>query len=102
MNGMNGAGPAMQGGGVNAGSAMAVGPTPAGHQAELNVIYGMVEELSRQLADNRRQTEDIVNGLGRVRNRARERGLGNEDVLGEAADEIYGAWHCLISFPPAT
>ncbi|KAI0121001.1 hypothetical protein BJ170DRAFT_156594 [Xylariales sp. AK1849] len=89
MNGLNGAGAAMQGGGVNAGAAMAVGPIPAGHQAELNLIYGMVEELSRQLADNRRQTEDIVTGMGRVRNRARERGLGNDEVLGEAADEIY-------------
>ncbi|ORY54944.1 uncharacterized protein BCR38DRAFT_357346 [Pseudomassariella vexata] len=79
----------MQGGGAGANAGMAVGPTPAGHQAELNIIYGMVEELSRQLAENRRVTEDIVSGLGRVRNRARERGLGNDDVLGEAADEIH-------------
>ncbi|KAH9994373.1 hypothetical protein F4779DRAFT_608138 [Xylariaceae sp. FL0662B] len=85
---MNGSA-AMQGNGAGAGAgAMAVGPTPAGHQAELNIIYGMVEELSRQLADNRRVTEEIVSGLGRVRNRARERGLANDEVLGEAADEI--------------
>lgn len=90
MNGINGTGAAMQGPGVNPGAAIAVGPTPAGHQAELNVIYGLVEELSRQLAENKRQTEDIVSGIGRVRNRARERGLGNDEVLGEAADEIYG------------
>lgn len=92
MNGMNGAGAGMQmqGPGVNPGAAMAVGPTPAGHQAELNIIYGLVEELSRQLAENRRQTEDIVNGIGRVRNRARERDLGNDELLGEAADELYG------------
>jgi hypothetical protein len=79
----------MQGNGAGQG-AMPVGPTPAGHQAELNIIYGMVEELSRQLAENRRVTEDIVSGLGRVRNRARERGLHNDEVLGEAADEIFG------------
>ncbi|OTA90373.1 hypothetical protein M434DRAFT_398006 [Hypoxylon sp. CO27-5] len=80
----------MQGNGSGAGAAgMPVGPTPAGHQAELNIIYGMVEELSRQLAENRRVTEDIVSGLGRVRNRARERGLTNDQVLGEAADEIF-------------
>ncbi|RYP26663.1 hypothetical protein DL767_007946 [Monosporascus sp. MG133] len=84
-----GAAPDMQGNGAGAaGAAMAVGPTPAGHQAELNLIYGMVEELSRQLAENRRVTEDIVSGLGRVRNRARERGLTNDEVLDEAADEI--------------
>ncbi|KAI2601982.1 hypothetical protein GGR54DRAFT_559119 [Hypoxylon sp. NC1633] len=82
---MNGSG-AMQGNGPGA---MSVGPTPAGHQAELNIIYGMVEELSRQLAENRRVTEDIVSGLGRVRNRARDRGLTNDQVLGEAADEIF-------------
>ncbi|KAI1136227.1 hypothetical protein F5Y05DRAFT_392011 [Hypoxylon sp. FL0543] len=85
----NGSG-VMQGNGSTAGGAgMPVGPIPAGHQAELNIIYGMVEELSRQLAENRRVTEDIVSGLGRVRNRARERGLTNDQVLGEAADEIF-------------
>ncbi|KAI2640193.1 hypothetical protein GGS21DRAFT_402847 [Xylaria nigripes] len=80
----------MQGNGAaSAASAMAVGPTPAGHQAELNIIYGMVEELSRQLAENRRVTEEIVSGLGRVRNRAHERGRGNEELLGEATDELF-------------
>jgi len=81
----------MQGNGAAAAAgAMAVGPTPAGHQAELNIIYSMVEELSRQLADNRRVTEEIVSGLGRVRNRAHERGLGNEELLGEVTDELFG------------
>ncbi len=80
----------MQGNGAGTGVGMAVGPTPAGHQAELNLIYGMVEELSRQLAENRRVTEDIVTGLGRLRNRARDRGLSNADILGEAAEEIFG------------
>ncbi|KAI0389171.1 hypothetical protein F5Y17DRAFT_450012 [Xylariaceae sp. FL0594] len=78
----------MQGNGAAPAGAMALGPTPAGHQAELNIIYNMVEELSRQLADNRRMTEDIVSGLGRVRNRARERNLGNDELLGEIADEV--------------
>ncbi|KAK1835975.1 hypothetical protein QBC39DRAFT_423330 [Podospora conica] len=43
-------------------------PTPAGHQAELNYIYGMVEELSRQ--------------------RARSQSLGNEDLIHSAADQV--------------
>ncbi len=80
MNGMNGA---------NMGGGMPV-PTPAGHQAELNYIYGMVEELSKQLADNRKVTEDIVSGLGRVRTRAKTQGLGNEEVIEAAAEEING------------
>ncbi|KAI0018616.1 hypothetical protein F4780DRAFT_750245 [Xylariomycetidae sp. FL0641] len=80
----------MQGNGAGAAAgAMAVGPTPAGHQAELNIIYGMVDELSRQLAENRRVTEDIVSGLGRVRDRARGRGMTNDEILGEAAEELF-------------
>ncbi|KAI5860873.1 hypothetical protein GGS23DRAFT_214820 [Durotheca rogersii] len=86
---MNGSGLMQGNGGGTGASVMSVGPMPAGHQAELNIIYGMVEELSRQLAENKRVTEDIVSGLGRVRNRARERGLTNDEVLGEVADEIF-------------
>lgn len=82
MNGINGTN-------MTAAGAMPV-PTPAGHQAELNYIYSMVEELSRQLADNRRVTEDIVNGLGRVRTRARTHGMGNNEIIDSAAQEING------------
>ena len=82
----------MQGGpGAAGAAAMGVsGPTPAGHQAELNIIYTMVEDLSKELATNRRVTEDIVGAVGRVRNRAREKGLTNDEVLAEVADEIFG------------
>ncbi|KAJ0343402.1 hypothetical protein COL922a_000134 [Colletotrichum nupharicola] len=79
MNGMNGGNMPAGMGGV---------PTPAGQQAELNYIYGMVEELSRQLAENRRVTEDIVSGLGRVRSRARTQGVNNDDLIHNAADDI--------------
>ncbi|KAK2600206.1 hypothetical protein QQS21_005080 [Conoideocrella luteorostrata] len=92
MNGVNGANMAA-GGGVGAGAggggpSFPTGPTPAGHQAELNYIYAMVEELSRQLADNRRMTEDIVSGLGKVRNRAKSQGLSNDELIGSAAAEL--------------
>lgn len=56
----------------------------------MNYIYGMVEELSRQLADNRRTTEEIVNGLGRVRSRARADGTSNDGIINGAADEVNG------------
>jgi hypothetical protein len=79
MNGMNGA---------NMAGAMAGMPTPAGHQMELNYIYNMVEDLSRQLSENRRQTEQIVESIGRVRNRARQQQLGNEELINAASDEI--------------
>lgn len=82
MNGING----------NMGGAppMPAGPTPAGHQAELNYIYGMVEELSRQLADNRRVTEDIVNGLGKVRTKAKNQNLSNDELIASAASDLQG------------
>lgn len=83
MNGLNGA---------NMGGGMPMGaPTPAGHQAELNYIYGMVEELSRQLADNKKALEDVVSGVGRVRTRARQHALGNEEIIDSGADEVNGA-----------
>lgn len=81
MNGINGG---------NVPGAMVGFPTPAGHQAELNYIYGMVEELSRQLSQNQRALEDVVSGVGRVRNRARSQSLGNEELINAAADEVKG------------
>ena len=81
MNGMNGA---------NMNGAVVGFPTPAGHQAELNYIYGMVEELSRQLAQNQRALEEVVAGVGQVRNRARSQSLGNEDIIAANSEEIRG------------
>lgn len=83
MNGINGAGNMA----ANMGAA-----APAGHQAELSYIYSLVEELSRQLTENRRATEDIVSGLGRVRSRARIQGLNNEELINDAAEDINGTW----------
>ncbi|KAK4158525.1 hypothetical protein C8A00DRAFT_10689 [Chaetomidium leptoderma] len=79
MNGVNGGN--MPGG-------MVPFPAPAGHQSELNYIYGMVEELSRQLSDNQRTLEEVVSGVGRVRSRARTHSLGNEELVNSASDEV--------------
>jgi hypothetical protein len=84
MNGING----------NMPGAMVGLPTPAGHQAELNYIYGMVEELSRQLAENQRTLEEVVSGVGRVRSRARTQAIGNDDLINAATDDVKGV------FPP--
>jgi len=81
MNGINGAGPGNMPGGMPV-------ATPAGQQSELNYIYGLVEELSRQLTENRRATEEIVAGLGRVRSRARLQGMSNDELLSVAAENI--------------
>jgi hypothetical protein len=63
-------------------------PTPAGHQAELNYIYSLVEDLSRQLAENKRVLEEVVTGVGRVRNRARAHSLGNNELIASASEDI--------------
>jgi hypothetical protein len=80
----------MNGAGMPGGGGMSM-PTPAGHQAELNYIYSMVEELSKQLADNRKVTEDIVNGLGKVRTKAKTNGISNGELIDAAADELQSA-----------
>lgn len=87
MNGLNGAG--------NMAAPITGYPTPAGHQAELNYIYAMVDDLSRQLADNKRMLEDVVAGVGRVRLRARVQSLGNEELLTSAVDDMSGTFNLL-------
>lgn len=84
--------------GLNGGNmpAMVPGyPTPAGYQAELAYIYNMVEVLSQQLAENKRALEDVVSSVGRVRNRARNQQLGNEELISSAADDLGGEFSLL-------
>lgn len=63
-------------------------PTPAGHQSDLNYLYGMVEELSRTLAENRAATDRIVNAAGRVRQRAQELDMSNDELIASVSDEL--------------
>ncbi|KAH8589677.1 hypothetical protein B0O99DRAFT_655298 [Bisporella sp. PMI_857] len=78
-NGMNGIG-------MNPG--MVGFPTPAGHQADLNYIMGMVEELSRTLAHNQNLTASIVQKAGEVRELARSHDLSNDEILARAAEAL--------------
>ncbi|CAK7271598.1 hypothetical protein SEPCBS57363_004704 [Sporothrix epigloea] len=76
---------------IGPGGAAASGfPTPAGYTAELSYIHTMVEELSRQLADNKRVLDNVVTGVGRVRNRARTLQLGNEELIEGASEDLQG------------
>lgn len=76
---------------IGPGGAAAAGfPTPAGYTAELSYIHAMVEELSRQLADNKRVLDNVVTGVGRVRNRARTLQLGNEELIEGASEDLQG------------
>ncbi|CAK7237956.1 hypothetical protein SBRCBS47491_010220 [Sporothrix bragantina] len=93
MNGVGPQGTPGTGAGAMAGTGGAAAsgfPAPAGYTAELSYIHAMVEELSRQLADNKRVLDDVVTGVGRVRSRARTQQLGNEELIEGASEELQG------------
>lgn len=70
-------------------------PTPAGHQSDLNYVYGMVEELSRTLAESRAASERINAAVGRVRQRAIELNMTNDEIVTFVSDTLNG------KYPPA-
>ena len=93
MNGLGAGGAQGPGGMQGAGGAGGVAsgfPAPAGYTAELSYIHAMVEELSRQLSDNKRVLDDVVTGVGRVRTRAQTQQIGNEELITGASDELQG------------
>lgn len=65
-------------------------PAPAGHQTDLNYIYGMVEELSRTLAENRAASDRINAAVGRVRQRALEHSMANNEIMATVASDLNG------------
>jgi hypothetical protein len=83
-NGMNG--------GMGMGGGMVGYPTPVGHQSDLNYLMGMVEELSGVLALNQRLTNGVVEKMGRVREKAQNMNLSNDELLQIAAAELNGMY----------
>lgn len=92
QNGMNG--------GMGLGGAMVGFPTPAGHQSDLNFIMNMVEELSGELSRNRVLVGDIVEKMGKVRAKAKNMDLSNDELLTIAASEL-NSKHSLPQCVPA-
>lgn len=83
-NGMNGGGMAGVGNGL-------VGyPTPAGHQSDLNYVMSMVDELSSILRTNQQLTANVVDKMGKVRERAANSGMSNDEVIAAVAEEMNG------------
>ena len=80
QNGMNG--------GMGLSGGMVGFPTPAGHQSDLNYIMQMVEELAGQLAHNQGLTAGIVDKMGKVRAKAKNQELSNDELLAIAASEL--------------
>jgi hypothetical protein len=76
--------------GMGGGGGMVGFPTPAGHQSDLNFIMQMVEDLSRQLEINQRMTSSIVEKIGKVRERAKNMDLTNDELIALVSAEMNG------------
>ena len=73
-----------------AGTALVGYPTPAGHQSDLNHVMSMVEELSNVLRLNQQLTANVVEKMGKVRERAKNMNLSNDEVIAVVAQEMNG------------
>lgn len=65
-------------------------PTPAGHQSDLNYVMSMVDELAGVLRMNQQLTQNVVEKMGRVREKAKNLNLSNDDLIGAVAGEMVG------------
>ncbi|KAI9049935.1 hypothetical protein LZ554_006082 [Drepanopeziza brunnea f. sp. 'monogermtubi'] len=78
--------------GMNGGMAMGGGmvgyPTPAGHQSDLNYVMSMVEELSSVLRTNQQLTASVVDKMGKVREKAANLNLNNDELVAVVASEL--------------
>ncbi|KAF8858868.1 hypothetical protein BDZ45DRAFT_704511 [Acephala macrosclerotiorum] len=63
-------------------------PTPAGHQSDLNYVMGMVEELSAVLRKNQEITNSVVEKMGKVREKAQNKSLTNDELVAAVASEL--------------
>lgn len=61
---------------------------PPGHQADLNVILGYVEQLHEQLAANKSQTDRIVASCGAIRQRAIEQQKEADEIIKAASEDF--------------
>ena len=75
------------------GNGMAGYPTPAGHQTDLNFIMQMVDDLSQTLRQNQQLTAGIVEKVGKVKDRAKNMNLTNDELITMAAAELNGVYH---------
>ncbi|TVY82617.1 hypothetical protein LSUE1_G003117 [Lachnellula suecica] len=75
-------------GGMNPGTALIGYPTPAGHQSDLNYVMSMVDELAGVLRMNQQLTANVVDKMGRVREKAKHLSLNNDELMAAAAGEM--------------
>jgi hypothetical protein len=75
-------------------------PTPAGHQSDLNYVMGMVEELSAVLRKNQELTNNVVEKMGKVREKAQHMNLSNDELIAVVASELNGTDIMSIAYVP--
>lgn len=83
VNGVNGSGLSLPG-------MMSGIPTPAGHQQDLNHISTLLDEYAKMMEENRKLTARVMDGVGRVRERAGGRELTGDDVVNGSSKELNG------------
>ena len=71
---------------------MVNGLPSGGQQTDMNYLWGVVQQLSQMLEENRAQTAGIVNGVQAIQARAAEEGgvgsLAIREVNGEISGEL--------------
>ncbi|KAH6682572.1 hypothetical protein B0J14DRAFT_612740 [Halenospora varia] len=75
-------------GGMGPGAALVGYPTPAGHQSDLNYVMSMVDELSGILRINQQLTANVVEKMGKVREKAKHLNLSNDELITVVANEM--------------
>ncbi|KAI9720530.1 MAG: hypothetical protein M1828_005614 [Chrysothrix sp. TS-e1954] len=77
-------------GGAGTSASLQNNVTHAGHQTDINFLWGVVQELSEILQQNRAQTADIVGSVQQIQARAREQGEepSLEHVNGELSHAV--------------
>ncbi|KAF2462262.1 hypothetical protein BDY21DRAFT_389841 [Lineolata rhizophorae] len=77
-----GAGAGGGAGGGGGGGGMMNGLPSAGHQTDMNHLWGVVQQLSEALAENRAQTQSIINSVAQMQARQREEGVSPTGAVG--------------------
>jgi len=99
---MGGGGPvggaAPQGGGQQNGIPMVNGLPSGGQQTDMNHLWGVVQQLSQMLEENRAQTAGIVNGVQAIQQRAAEEGSGGGSGMRELNGELNGMFTSTLAY----
>lgn len=90
---------AMNGGAQQNGVPMVNGLPSGGQQTDMNHLWGVVQQLSALLEENKAQTQGVLNGVAALQQRAAEEGGALPSSAAQANGEISGT-SCALSPSP--